>query len=58
MNGYAVVLVDARGTGRSPGVVDSVSAAEADDYHDAVEWAAGQPWSTGKVGLLGMSTWA
>lgn len=53
--GYALVRVDARGTGRSPGVMDNMSAAEADDVYDAVEWAAVQPWSTGKVGLTGIS---
>ena len=53
--GYAVVLVDTRGVGRSPGVVDNLSEAEVDDYADAIEWAAAQDWSTGDVGLLGMS---
>jgi len=53
--GYALVRVDARGTGRSPGVMNNMSAAEADDVYDSVEWAAAQPWSTGKVGLTGIS---
>jgi uncharacterized protein len=53
--GYALVRVDARGTGRSPGVMDNMSAAEADDVYDAVEWAAEQAWSTGMVGLAGIS---
>lgn len=53
--GYVMVRVDARGTGRSPGVMDTMSAVEADDIYDAVEWAGGQPWSTGKVGLTGVS---
>ena len=53
--GYAVVLVDARGVGRSPGVIDNLSATEADDYYDAIEWAADQSWSNGRIGLLGMS---
>ncbi|CNF04559.1 X-Pro dipeptidyl-peptidase (S15 family) protein [Mycobacterium tuberculosis] len=53
--GYALVRVDARGTGRSPGVMDNMSATEAEDVYDAVEWAAAQPWSTGKVGLAGIS---
>lgn len=35
--------------------MDNMSATEADDVYDAVEWAAAQPWSTGKVGLGGIS---
>jgi predicted acyl esterase len=54
-HGYAVVVVDARGIGRSPGVVDSFSPREAQDYYHAIEWAAAQPWSTGKIGTMGMS---
>jgi uncharacterized protein len=53
--GYALVRVDARGTGRSPGVMNPMSAQEADDAYDSIEWAARQPWSTGKVGLTGLS---
>lgn len=29
-----------------------------EDFHDAIEWAAVQPWSTGKVGLNGISYYA
>jgi predicted acyl esterase len=53
--GYTVVRVDARGTGRSPGVMNNMSGAEADDIYDSIEWAASQPWSTGKIGLSGVS---
>jgi putative CocE/NonD family hydrolase len=31
---------------------------EARDYYDAIEWAAAQRWSTGKVGLAGVSYYA
>jgi len=54
-DGYAVVRVDARGSGRSPGVIDNMSPREVTDLYDCVEWAAVQPWSTGKVGLSGVS---
>ena len=54
-DGYAVVRVDARGTGRSPGVIDNMSEREGKDLHDCIEWAARQPWSTGRVGLAGIS---
>jgi hypothetical protein len=53
--GYAVVRVDARGTGRSPGFMDPWSLQERRDYYAAIEWAGVQPWSNGKVGLAGVS---
>ncbi|GAA1826787.1 CocE/NonD family hydrolase [Pseudonocardia ailaonensis] len=56
--GYAVVRVDSRGAGRSPGRLDIFSPREVRDYHDAIEWAGTQPWSTGKVGLNGISYYA
>ena len=57
-DGYACVRVDSRGAGRSPGVLDVWSAREARDLHDCIEWAARQPWSSGKVGLNGISYYA
>ena len=54
-DGYAVVRVDSRGAGRSPGVIDIWSAREAQDFYQCIEWAAVQPWSTGKIGLNGIS---
>lgn len=54
-DGYAVVRVDSRGTGRSPGYIDHFSARETQDFYDCVEWSAVQPWSNGKVGLNGIS---
>jgi predicted acyl esterase len=57
-DGYACVRVDSRGAGRSPGFLDIWSAREAKDLHDCVEWAAQQPWSTGKVGINGISYYA
>jgi len=56
--GYVVVKVDSRGSGKSPGRLDVNSPAEFRDFHDAIEWAAAQPWSSGKVGLLGISYYA
>jgi len=53
--GYAVVRVDSRGAGRSPGRVDPFSPRETRDYFDCIEWAGVQPWSNGKVGLNGVS---
>jgi len=56
--GYAIVRVDSRGAGRSPGYLDCWSPREAKDIRDCVEWAAVQPWSNGKVGMLGISYYA
>jgi predicted acyl esterase len=53
--GYACLRVDSRGTGRTPGTLDPFSQQEALDYYDAIEWAAGQDWSDGNVGLYGSS---
>lgn len=53
---YAVVHVDARGTGKSEGVKgDGYSAQHMSDFARVVEWAADQPWSSGAVGLTGVS---
>lgn len=57
-DGYVIVRVDSRGAGRSPGVVDSWSPREARDYAACIEWAGTQEWSTGKVGLAGVSYYA
>ncbi|MEA2384204.1 MAG: uncharacterized protein QOH72_4175, partial [Solirubrobacteraceae bacterium] len=53
--GYTFVMVDLRGFGGSSGCLDWVGAGEQADVRSAVEWAAGQPWSTGKVGMYGKS---
>lgn len=53
--GYAVVLVDSRGFGKSDGTAGVLSLQDRDDFHDAITWAADQDWSTGKVGLTGVS---
>ncbi|KAB5540296.1 putative acyl esterase [Coniochaeta sp. 2T2.1] len=57
-NGYAVVRADEVGTGQSPGILDTMSRNTSRAFFDVVEWAASQPWSSGKVGLLGISYFA
>jgi hypothetical protein len=57
-HGYALIRVDQRGTGHSEGRMDLFSPTEWEDYYDAIEWAGTQQWSTGKVGLLGISYYA
>jgi uncharacterized protein len=54
-DGYALVRVDVRGTGRSPGCMDLLSVRETQDLYQCIEWAARQPWSSGRVGLNGVS---
>jgi predicted acyl esterase len=53
--GYAFVMVDSRGYGSSGGCNDLGGPGEQMDVKAAVEWAATQSWSTGKVGMWGKS---
>jgi putative CocE/NonD family hydrolase len=53
-NGYAVVIQDTRGRYTSEGEFYAFRD-EINDGYDTVEWAAAQPWSTGKVGMYGAS---
>ena len=52
--GYAVVSQDVRGKGGSEGDYQ-VQSHDRDDGYDTIDWAASQPWSTGKVGTFGCS---
>jgi len=58
--GYAELRVQPRGTGLSDGVPinEMFSPQEIQDCHDAIEWAAVQPWCNGDVGMIGMSAFA
>lgn len=53
--GYAFVQVALRGTGGSEGCNDLGGRGEQADAVAAVEWAARQPWSNGRVGIVGHS---
>jgi len=53
--GYAYVMVDLRGFGGSTGCLDWAGPGEQADVKAAVQWAAGQPWSAGEVGMYGKS---
>ena len=57
-HGYACVRVDSRGAGASPGYVEPWSPRETKDFAACIEWAGTQPWSSGKVGLNGISYYA
>ena len=54
-NEYVVVKLGLRGTSGSMGKLEPLSLQEAHDYYDGIEWAGTQPWSTGKVGMNGVS---
>ena len=67
-NGYAVIIVDPRGFGNSPGDMPRADldgavgeyalireGRWARDMYDAIEWAAMQSWCNGSVGLSGVS---
>ena len=53
--GYAYVQVDSRGFGGSEGCYDYGGRLEQLDATSAVEWAASQEWSNGRVGMWGKS---
>ncbi len=53
--GYALVQADLRGFGASAGCNDFGGSGEQMDVKAAVEWAAAQDWSNGRVGMWGKS---
>jgi uncharacterized protein len=54
--GFAVVVVDVRGTGASDGVWQwPWSEAEVRDMGPVIDWIVAQPWSNGNVGATGVS---
>lgn len=53
--GFTVVNADLRGCGHSEGTAKLLSRQESEDTYDVVQWAAGQPWSDGRVVMLGVS---
>ena len=52
--GYAYVAQDTRGRYKSEGIWHWMTDARQDGY-DTIEWIAGQPWSNGKIGMVGCS---
>jgi putative CocE/NonD family hydrolase len=53
-HGYAMVVQDVRGRYESEGTFDSFTQ-EPGDGDDTLNWIARQPWSDGKIGMLGGS---
>ncbi|KAJ5660672.1 uncharacterized protein N7484_000044 [Penicillium longicatenatum] len=56
--GYIVVRTDERGSGQSPGELDTMSRGTSEAFFDVIEWASEQEWSSSKVALLGISYYA
>ena len=52
---YATIHVSIRGTGCSGGRFSLFDRRHARDGYEVVEWIARQPWSNGRVGLMGHS---
>src|SRR5882757_7223388 len=52
--GLAFVMQDVRGKGHSEGFYEAF-VPDLEDGYDTVEWAAKQPWSNGRVGMVGAS---
>lgn len=53
--GFVVVNADCRGCGCSDGTGNLLSRQEAEDTYDVVQWLAEQPFSDGRVLMLGVS---
>lgn len=54
-SGYAMLVVDVRGTGLSQGSWDVMGSRERRDNVEIIRWAKRQAWSTGQVGMAGQS---
>lgn len=53
--GYAVVMADVRGTGRSGGCLDHLGPKDAADFDEIMTWIGTRDWSNGNIGMTGHS---
>ncbi|MGX1778623.1 CocE/NonD family hydrolase [Nocardia brasiliensis] len=53
--GFVQVVIDTRGLGNSEGRMELMSDRERQDVAQSIEWASGQPWSNGRIGMTGTS---
>jgi uncharacterized protein len=53
--GYAVAMMDLRGTGHSEGCLDHLGPNDAEDIRLVIEHLASRDWSNGRVGMAGHS---
>ena len=55
-HGYACLRVDMRGSGESEGLIfDEYVEQEQKDCLEVMDWIEKQPWSDGKIGMMGIS---
>jgi putative CocE/NonD family hydrolase len=54
-HGYAVAIVPTRGAGGQDNCANLMGERERADLDQAVTWLGTQPWSTGDVGMIGLS---
>jgi len=52
------VRADERGAGQSPRLLDNMSRGTIEAFFGVVEWASEQAWSSGRVGIIGISYYA
>jgi uncharacterized protein len=53
--GYAVVMADLRGTGKSSGCLDHMGPKDQKDSKALLDWISKQKWSSDRVGMIGHS---
>jgi len=56
--GYIHAVFNVRGTGKSEGFYQLLGPLVIQDICHLIEWLAGQPWSSGNVGMFGVSYFA
>ena len=56
--GYAHVIANVRGSGKSDGSFMNYGPREVKDTYETIEWMAGQPWCDGNVAMFGASYFA
>jgi predicted acyl esterase len=56
--GYAHIIANVRGTGKSQGQFLNYGPREVRDTYEIIEWIGSQPWCDGNVGMFGVSYFA
>ncbi|MBP1698304.1 MAG: hypothetical protein H6Q41_3492 [Deltaproteobacteria bacterium] len=56
--GYAQMIANIRGSGKSGGSYLNYGPREVQDTFEVIEWIANQPWCDGNVGMFGVSAFA
>ena len=56
--GYAHIIANVRGTGKSGGTYSFLATPEAEDGVEVIKWISEQPWCDSNVGMFGISYFA